>query len=339
MEAVSKAALNPENYKYGMTESKELLDAVCGWYKKRYNVNLNYENITAVNGSQEGIAHIAFPFCQKGDVVLVPDPGYNIFSFGPSLTGAEIIKMPLLEKNNYLIDFDSIDEETSKKAKMMIVSYPMNPVTAYADYDFYLRLVKFAKKYDIIVVHDNAYSEFIYDSDAGMSFLSVEGAIDVGIEFNSLSKTYNLTGLRLSFALGNADIISKFKAFRSQIDYGISKLIQTAGISALTGPQSDVKKNIAEYKKRRDFLYESFNAIGWKAPKSKSTMFVWLPIPPNYTSSEKFTYDLLEKANVLCVPGVSFGTLGEGYVRMALVQPVEEIEKASKQIKESGIIS
>lgn len=339
LEAVSNAALEPEYYKYGMTESPELIDAVIKWYWRRYNVKIDSENIAAVNGSQEGIAHIAFPLCDKDDIVLVPDPGYPIFSFGPSLTGAEIVKLPLLKENNYLIDFESIDNETAKKAKMMMVSYPMNPVAACANEEFYKKLVKFSEENDIIIIHDNAYSELIYDSKPGISYLSIDGAINTGIEFNSLSKSYNLTGLRISFAIGNKEIIQRFKRFRSQIDYGICFAVQTAAIAALNGPQDSIENNRKEYKKRRDALCKGLNNIGWNVPFSEGTMFTWFPIPPKYKSSVEFTYELLEKANVLCVPGISFGELGEGYVRMALVQPVEVLEKAIKQISESGILN
>lgn len=336
--AVSEAFKNPENYKYGMTESRELLDAVKGWYKRRYNVAINDENIAAVNGSQEGIAHIAFPLCDEGDIVLVPDPCYQIFSFGPKIAGANLYYMPLKKENDYLIDFDAIPKNIAKKAKLMVVSYPNNPTTAHADKDFYKKLVVFAKENDIIVIHDNAYSELVYDYEPGCSFLETEGAMEVGIEFNSLSKSYNLTGLRLSFAIGNAEIIKRLKKFRSQIDYGICMGIQTAAIAALNGPQDIIERNRTEYKKRRDTLCNGLNKIGWNVPMSDSTMFCWLPIPQNYKSSEKFCFDLLEMAGVVMVPGISFGKEGEGYVRAALVQSVEVLEKAIENIKISKIL-
>ncbi|MBQ8941552.1 MAG: aminotransferase class I/II-fold pyridoxal phosphate-dependent enzyme [Firmicutes bacterium] len=339
MDKVSEGFLDPENYKYGMTESKELADAVINWYKRRYGVELAAENITAVNGSQEGIAHIAFPLINAGDTVLVPDPCYQIFGFGPVLADAKLEYMPLLKENDYLIDFDAIPEETAKRAKVMIVSYPNNPTTAQAPKEFYFRLVEFAKKYDIIVIHDNAYSELIFDGGEGLSFLQIPGAMDVGIEFNSLSKSYNLTGLRLSFALGNADIIKRFRAFRSQIDYGICMGIQNAAVAALNGPQDILERNRAEYKKRRDYLHDGLNRIGWKVPLGDATMFTWYPIPEKYgTDDEEFTFDLLEKAGVVCVPGSSFGRHGRGYVRMALVQPCEMLEKAIKSIDNSSIL-
>ncbi len=338
IKAVSEAFLSADNYKYGITESKELLDAVVYWYKNRYGVELRHENIVAVNGSQEGIAHIAFPLCNPGDIVLVPDPCYQIFAFGPTMADVELYYMPLLKENDYVIDLDAIPEKTARKAKMMVVSYPNNPTTATAPREFYEKLVAFAKKYDIIVIHDNAYSELVYDDEPGHSFLETEGAMDVGIEFNSLSKSYNLTGLRLSFAIGNAEILKRFRAFRSQIDYGMCLGVQKAAITALMGDQTYVEEVRNEYRKRRDTLIKGLNSIGWKAPTTKATMFAWLPIPPKFKSSYKFSVELLEKAGVLVVPGASFGDLGEGYVRAALVHDCRGLERAIEKIKESGIL-
>lgn len=338
LEVLKNAIQNPELIKYGLYDSDELISAVIEWYKRRYDVSIFAENITTINGSQEGMAHIAFPVCDRGDIVLVPNPGYQVFSFGPSMAGAELVTYPLKEENNYLIDFDDIDKDTARKAKMMVVSYPNNPVTATADYSFYEKLVYFAKKYDIIIVHDNAYSELVYDGEPGISFLSVPGATDIGIEFNSLSKSYNLTGLRLSFAIGNTEIIKRFKAFRSQIDYGICRAIQNVAIAALNGPQDILDRNRRMYKERRDVLCGGLNKIGWKVPFSKGTMFTWFPIPEKFTSSREFAFKLLEDAGVVCVPGESFGSLGEKHVRMALVQPVDMIKRAIEKIDSSGII-
>ncbi|MDO4300663.1 MAG: aminotransferase class I/II-fold pyridoxal phosphate-dependent enzyme [Clostridia bacterium] len=338
VKAVSEAFKKPENYKYGITESKELLDAVVYWYRNRYGVELKHENIVAVNGSQEGIAHIAFPICNPGDVVLVPDPCYQIFGFGPSMADVELHYMPLLKENNYIIDLDAISEDVAEKAKMMIVSYPNNPTAATAPRDFYEKLVAFAKKYNIIVVHDNAYSELVYDDEPGISFLEIDGAADVGVEFNSLSKSYNLTGLRLSFAVGNAEILKKFRTFRSQIDYGMCMGVQIGAITALTGDQSYVSDVRDEYRRRRDTFIEGLNKIGWRVPKTASTMFTWLPVPPKFKSSLEFSLRLLERAGVLIVPGASFGRLGEGYVRAALVQPCQGLERAVDKIKKSGIL-
>ncbi len=338
MAALLRESMDPENYKYALTDLPVLLDAVIGWYERRYGVALERENITSVYGSQEGLAHIAFPICDPGDIVLVCDPGYPVFSFGPAMAGAQLITMPLTEKNNYLIDFDAISPAAARRAKIMVVSYPNNPLTATADRAFYERLVHFAKTNDIIVVHDNAYSELVYEGEPGISFLSVPGAMDVGVEFNSLSKSYNLTGMRVSFAIGNAEIIRRFKAFRSQIDYGIFPAIQKAVAAVLGGPQDILERNRSTYRRRSALLSESLRQAGWPVPDCHATMFAWYPLPEGYTDSAAFAMELLEKTGVLCVPGIGFGSMGEGYVRMALVQPEEQLQRAARLIGESGLL-
>ncbi|MEG0915254.1 MAG: aminotransferase class I/II-fold pyridoxal phosphate-dependent enzyme, partial [Christensenellaceae bacterium] len=258
--------------------------------------------------------------------------------YGPLMAGAKIYYTPLLEKNDFLIDFDSIPEDIAQKAKMIVVSYPNNPVTAMANKEFYEKLVAWAKRFDVIVVHDNAYSELVMDAQPSMSFLSVEGAKDVGIEFNSLSKSYNLTGLRISFAMGSKEVIRNFKQLRSQIDYGIAFPVQKAAIAALNGPQDIVKKNREGYKIRRDALCGGLRSIGWDVKNSPATMFVWAKLPKGYEKSFDFVLELLDKTGVICVPGESFGPSGEGFVRFALVQDVATIQKAVRLIKQSGMI-
>ncbi len=339
MEAVSHAALDPEQYKYSLTETRALLDAVQHWYKRRYDVTLADEEIMAVCGSQEGIAHVGFAFAGEGDLVLAPDPGYPIFSFGPMMTGATIGLYPLREENGWQLDFADIPDDVADRAKAMIVSYPNNPTTAVADYAFYERLVAFARAHDIIVIHDNAYSDLLLNGGQGMSFLSVPGAKEVGIEFNSLSKTYNLTGMRVSFALGNREIISRFRAFRSQIDYGMYYPIQAGAVAALEGPQDIVRRNREGYMARRDALCGGLRRIGWDVPDAQGTMFVWAKIPAHYSNSVEFVMDLMEKTGVICVPGSSFGEQGEGYVRFALVVPPERMEQAVRLIEKSGILN
>jgi LL-diaminopimelate aminotransferase len=342
MEAVSKAALDPENYKYSLQEMPELIAAVQDWYRRRYGVELAPSEIAAVNGSQEGIAHVAFPFCDPGDVVLTPDPCYPIFSFGPFLAGARIVPMPLRKANDFLIDLDAISPEDLRQARLMVVSYPNNPVTATAPREFYERLVAFAKEHDLLVIHDNAYSELVLDEAPGMSFLAVEGAKEVGIEFNSLSKSYNLTGARISFALGNAQMIEKLRTLRSQIDYGVFYPVQIGAIAALTGPQDILERNRAAYRERRQILCQGLRDIGWEVPDSKATMFAWFPLPGNWQARQKdsmtFVYELLERSGVMCVPGSSFGPAGEGFVRMALVQPPDKLRRAIENIRRSGIL-
>ena len=338
MEAVSRAALDPEQYKYSLNETRALLDAVQDWYKRRYDVVLADDEIMAVCGSQEGIAHVCFPFAGPNDIILAPDPGYPIFSFGPMMARATVALYPLRPENNWQLDFADIPEDVADRAKAMVVSYPNNPTTAVADRAFYERLVTFAREHNIIVIHDNAYSDLLLNGQQGLSFLSTPGAKEVGIEFNSLSKTYNLTGMRVSFALGNRDVISRFRAFRSQIDYGMFYPIQAGAVAALTGPQDIVARNRAGYMARRDALCGGLRRIGWDVPDAQGTMFVWAKIPEKYTSSVDFVIELMEKTGVICVPGSAFGAQGEGYVRFALVVPPERMEQAVRRIDESGML-
>lgn len=338
METVSAAALIPENYKYSLGDTSEMLAAVQRWYKRRYNVELEQNEIMSVNGSQEGIAHIALTLCNEGDIVLVSNPCYPIFEVGPYLNGAKIEYYPIRKENGFVPDLSEIPDELADKAKMMLVSYPANPVCTTAPREFYEKLVAFANKHNIVIVHDNAYSEIVYGNNRGFSFLETNGAKEVGIEFNSLSKTYNLTGIRISYAIGNADIIRKFKTIRSQFDYGMSYIAQKAAIAALDGSQDSVTENRAEYERRMKALCGGFREIGWNVADSLGTMFIWAEIPHNFVSSEKFVMELLDKTGVLCTPGSSFGSLGEGFVRFALVHPVDKIKEAVKLVKESGII-
>jgi LL-diaminopimelate aminotransferase len=338
MEALASAVMDPEQYKYAISDSPELLQAAADWYKRRYGVTVERDQITSLYGSQEGIAHVTFPLCDPGDVVLVPDPCYPIFSFGPTMRGARLEYIPLKRENGFLIDFDAIDPDLAREAKLIIVSYPNNPTTATASPAFYEKLIAFAKKYDIIVLHDNAYSELVLDGEPGRSFLSFPGAMDVGIEFNSLSKSYNLTGMRISFALGNREIIAALRKFRSQIDYGPFPAIQKAAIAALSGPQDILDSNRKEYKLRRDALCNGLRRIGWNVPDCDGTMFAWFPLPNGLTDDEKFVFDLLEQTGVIGVPGSSFGKAGEGFIRFALIQPVEVLERAVEKIAASGLV-
>ena len=337
MQALTESASKPENYKYSLVERPALLEAMQNFYNRRFGVRLDTKQIMAVNGSQEAMTHICWALCDPGDVVLVPNPGYPIFEVGPFLCGAEIVKYPLYEENGFLPKFSDIPEETAKKAKVMVVSYPANPVCATANDAFYEELIAFAKKYNIIIIHDNAYADIIYDGE-GQSFLKYDGASEVGVEYYSLSKTFDLTGARVSFVLGNEAIIQKFRTLRSQIDYGIFYPVQDAAIAALNGPFDGVERQQEEYAARNRALCGGLRSIGWNVPDSKGTMFVWASIPASYTSSEKFTLDLMEKSGVIVVPGSSFGSLGEGYVRMALVLDVPTMEKVVQVIKESGIL-
>lgn len=338
MDAVVEASGKPENYKYSLKEIPELVQAVIERYEKRYQVALKPTELTAVYGSQEGIAHIGLSLCNPGDVVLVPDPGYPIFSIGPSLAMAKIVTYPLLKENHYLPDLKGMDEEIRKKAKFMIVSYPLNPICKIAPDSFYEELIPWAKENNIIIVHDNAYSDIIYDGHVGKSILAFAGAKDICVEFYSLSKSFNYTGARMGFLVGNEFLVQNFKKLRSQIDYGAFLPVQYGAVAALTGPDDMVKAQCAEYQRRRDALCGGLRSIGWEIEDSEGTMFAWAKIPEKYTDDVAFVMELLEKSGVLCTPGSSFGELGKGHVRFALTMPVEMIQEAVKAIKESGIL-
>ena len=338
MKVVSEAALDPENYKYSLGDTDELLDAVCKWYKRRYNTVITPDEVTSVFGTQEGMAHIAWALCNPGDVVLTPNPGYPIFSIGPSLCGADVRTYPLYRENGFLPKLSDIPEETAKAAKYMLVSYPLNPVCATANDAFYEELIAFAKKYNIIILHDNAYSDIIYGGREGKSFLSYEGAKEVGVEFYSLSKSYNLTGARISFVIGNQKIVDKFRSVRTQFDYGVFLPIQYGAAAALNGPQDAVLAQCEEYERRNQAFCGGLRSIGWDVPDSEGTMFVWAPVPKGHGTSEEFCMELMEKTGLIGVPGSSFGSLGEGFMRFALVEPVPVMQEIVKAIAESGLL-
>ena len=339
MKAMEEACKDPDNYKYAMADRPEMLEAMKNFYKNRFGVELETDQIMSMYGSQEGMAHIALVMCDPGDVVLVPNPGYPVFGMGPQLMGAKVETYPLYAENNFLPDFADIPEETAKAAKFMIISYPANPVCSVADDSFYEKAIAFAKKYNVILLHDNAYSDIIFGGKEGKSFLSYKGAMEVGIEFYSLSKSYNMTGMRISFALGNKDVIQMFRKVRSQIDYGIFLPVQYGAVAALTGPQDAVKAQCEEYDRRNHALSEGLTSIGWRVPLSQGTMFSWAPIPNGFTNSNDFVMELMEKTGLIVTPGSSFGSLGEGFVRFALVLDVPTIQEAVKSVRESGILN
>ena len=339
IDALTKQAKDLNSYLYPLNDKEDLKEAVAKWYKNRYGVDLDPDTeVQSLLGSQEGLAHIALSVIDPGDIVLVPDPCYPVFADGPKLAGAELYYMPQREENGYVIDLDEIPEDIRQKAKFMIVSYPNNPTTVMAPDSFYKDLIKFAKMYDIIVLHDNAYSDLVFDGKKCGSFLRFEGAKDVGVEFNSLSKTYGLAGARVGFCVGNKYVVSNLNKLKSNMDYGMFLPIQKAAIAAITGDQSCVEVTRKAYEKRRNILCDGLNSIGWDIKRCSSTMFVWAKIPKKYSSSEKFCFDLLDKTGVLVTPGSAFGPSGEGHVRMALVQDEEEILKAIDNIDKSNIL-
>ena len=340
MEVMAKAVMEPKNYVYAINDTQEMLQAVAQWYQRRYGVTLDADTeICSLLGSQDGLSHIALSILDAGDVMLVPDPRYPSFADGPRLAGAELYYMPQKKENDYVIQLQDIPEEVAQKAKFMPVSYPNNPTAAMAPESFYHELVAFAKKYDIIVLHDNAYSELVFDGRSWGSFLSIPGAKDVGVEFNSLSKTYGLAGARIGYCLGNSRVVSMLKTLKSNMDYGMFLPIQAAAVEAITGDQSVVAETRAAYERRRDVLCDGLIAAGWQMDKPPGTMFVWAPVPEQYADSESFVRDLLDKTGVLVTPGSAFGPSGEGYVRMALVQSEEDMQRIVEAVKQSGIFA
>lgn len=338
MEVMAEAVMKPANYVYAINDTQQLLEAVAQWYKRRYDVELNPETeICSLLGSQDGLSHIALSILDPGDVMLVPDPCYPIFADGPRIAGAELYYMPLQKENDYVIQLQDIPEEIARKAKFMLVSYPNNPTAAMAPESFYHEVVAFAKKYDIIVLHDNAYSELVFDGQSCGSFLSIPGAMEVGVEFNSLSKTYGLAGARIGFCVGNKEVVGMLKTLKSNMDYGMFLPIQAAAVEALTGNQAVVAENRAAYEHRRDVLCDGLIEAGWHMEKPAGTMFVWAPIPDSYQDSESFVADFLDKTGVLVTPGSAFGPSGEGYVRMALVQSEDTMKKIVEAVAVSGI--
>ncbi len=339
VDAVVKAAQKPENYKYSLADLPELTQSVINRFQKRYGVELKPDEIMSVYGSQEGITHIGMTLCNPGDGVLVPNPGYPIFAIGPSLAGARLVPYDLTEENGYLPDLDAMDSEFLKGIKFMVVSYPLNPVCKTAPKSFYEKLVPWAREKNIVIIHDNAYSDIIYDNREGISILSIPGAKEICVEFYSLSKSYNYTGARMSFLVGNKEIVAHFKKLRSQIDYGIFYPVQYGAIAALNGPDDMIREQCAQYQKRRDALCGGLRSIGWNIQDSEGTMFAWGAIPEKYGDDDvAFVMELVEKSGVLCTPGSSFGTLGKGHVRFALTLPVEVIEEAVEAVKNAGVV-
>ncbi|WP_371370967.1 aminotransferase class I/II-fold pyridoxal phosphate-dependent enzyme [Sporomusa aerivorans] len=335
VEALKSSADCCFNYGYTLSKGRpDLLNAIAGWYRSKFGVELDPETeIHSLIGSQDGLAHISLCLVNPGDIVLVPDPGYPIFSAGPLIAGAELYRMPLTPANNYLPDLTAIDEKVLQRAKIMILNYPNNPLAATAPRSFLEQVVDFAKQHNILVCYDFAYSDLVFDGYRPDSFLSIPGAKDIGIEFNSLSKTYNMAGCRVGYVMGNAKVISLLGRLKSNFDYGIFYPLQQAAIAALTGSQDCVRATAERYQARRDIIVDGFNKLGWKVDRPKASMYVWAPVPTQQSSFE-FTVSLLQNAGVAVIPGSAFGACGEGYVRIALVQPEERLEEAVHRIKE-----
>lgn len=338
-QALLDAAADPENWKYSLRDIPEMLQAVCSYYKRRFGADITPGQVASCNGSQEGCGHIGMVLCDEGDTVLLPNPCYPVFIAGAKLAGAVPFYYPLVKEHGFLPYVKGIPEDVARRAKYMIVSLPANPVGSVGTPALYEELVAFAKKYDILLIHDNAYSDIIFDGAEGHSLFNTPGAMDVGVEFFSLSKSFDVTGARISFLVGRPDVVAAFRRLRGQIDFGMFLPIQKAAIAALTGPLDMVRDQCAVYQQRRDALCGGLRSIGWDVPDSHGSMFVWAPIPPKYASSMDFCMDLVEKSGVLCTPGSSFGPAGEGYVRFALTMPAGQIAQAVQAIAESGILA
>ncbi|HMM06093.1 MAG TPA: aminotransferase class I/II-fold pyridoxal phosphate-dependent enzyme [Clostridiales bacterium] len=338
MAALAQSALKPASYKYALRDFPDVLEAVANYYKKRFGVTLNHAEIMAVHGTQEGMGHLGMALCNPGDVVLLPDPGYPVFEAGAHLGGGEIVHYPLLRENGFLPVLADIPPAVYERTKYIVVSYPTNPTGAVAPKSFYEELIEYAKKYDFYIINDNAYPDIIFTEDPGYSFLSLPDAKEVGAEFFSLSKTFDLCGARISFFIGNRELVEALSLLRSQLDFGVFYPVQRAAVAALSGPLDFVETQRMAYKKRRDALCGGLCQIGWPVENSMGTMFVFAKIPPQYDSSEVFAGLLLEKTGVVCTPGIAFGPCGEGYVRFALTQPAEILEEVTVLIGDSGLI-
>ena len=338
-QALIEAAGEDENWKYSLRDLPELLDTVCAYYKRRFGVDtITPDQVMSFSGSQDGIGHLGLALCNDGDVVLLPDPCYPVFMTGCMLGGAKPWYYRLTKENHFLPDVSSIPEDVARAAKLMLVSLPANPVGSIGTPELYAGIVDFCRKYDILLVHDNAYSDIIFDGAHGGSIFNTPGAEECAVEFFSLSKSFNVTGARISFLVGRPDVVAACKKLRTQIDFGMFLPVQKAAIAAMTGPLDGVQRQCAEYQRRRDALCGGLRSIGWNVPDSHGSMFVWAPIPAGYESSMAFCLELIEKANVICTPGSSFGPSGEGYVRFALTMPVEKIQQAVAAIAASGMI-
>ena len=337
MDALVQAAKDPNEWKYALADLPELKAAVCSYYKTRFGVDVTPDMVMSVDGTQEGMSRMALALVDEGDTVLVPDPCYPLFRSSAVMAGAELAFYPLEAEHDFLPYVAGIDPAVADRAKYMVVSLPANPVGSVGTPEVYAQIIEFARAHDLLIVHDNAYSDIIFDGVEGHSFFENPGAAEVGVEFFSLSKSFNVTGARISFLVGRPDVIAAVYKLRSQLDYGMFLPIQRAAIAALTGPRDSVVAQEALYQERRDVLCDGLEAIGWERPNAHGSMFVWARLPHGRTDSFAFVTELMERAGVIVTPGASFGPAGEGFVRMALVQPPDRLRAAVAAIAEAGL--
>ena len=322
IERLCKEAHEPANQRYPESEGlPELRQAIAKWYEKRFGVSLDPEKeVAPLIGSKEGIAHIALCLLNPGDTALITDPGYPVYSIGTNLVGGRPYYLAITPMSDFLPDLDRIPENILQNTKVLWLNYPNNPTSAIADLQFFNKAVEFAKKYNICICHDGPYSEVAFDGYKPVSFLQAEGAKEVGIEFHSFSKTYNMTGWRIGMAVGNAEVINALKTMKSNLDSGIPQAIQYAAIEALNGPQDCIKEHNDIYQRRRDLIVDTLNKMGLEAKPPKASLYIWAKVPNGFTSVE-FTNDLLDKVGVVVTPGIGYGRNGEGYVRLSLTIP------------------
>ena len=338
VEALTQAAQDPEMWKYALRDLPELKQAVCDYYERRFGVSgITPSMVQSCNGTQEGVGHLGLALLDPGDTILVPDPCYPVFEAGAKIADAELEYYPLVAEHNYLPYVAGIDPEVADRAKYMIVSLPANPVGSVGTPEVYEEIIAFAREHDLLIVHDNAYSDIVFDGEPGGSFLQYPGALEVGVEFFSLSKSFNVTGARIGFLVGREDVVSAFAKLRSQIDFGMFFPIQKAAIACLNGPRDEVEAQRLKYQERRDALCDGLEGLGWERPNAHGSMFVWAKLPGGRTDSMAFCEELMEKAGVVVTPGASFGPSGEGHVRMALVLPPDQIALAVEAIREAGL--
>jgi len=338
VEALTQAAQDPEMWKYALRDLPELKQAVCDYYERRFGVSgITPSMVQSCNGTQEGVGHLGLALLDPGDTILVPDPCYPVFEAGAKIADAKLEYYPLVAEHNYLPYVAGIDPEVADRAKYMIVSLPANPVGSVGTPEVYEEIIAFAREHDLLIVHDNAYSDIVFDGEPGGSFLQYPGALEVGVEFFSLSKSFNVTGARIGFLVGREDVVSAFAKLRSQIDFGMFFPIQKAAIACLNGPRDEVEAQRLKYQERRDALCDRLEGLGWERPNAHGSMFVWAKLPGGRTDSMAFCEELMEKAGVVVTPGASFGPSGEGHVRMALVLPPDQIALAVEAIREAGL--
>jgi len=334
IERLCQASQDPENHRYpesgGLPEFRR---AISKWYQKRFGVNLDPDReVLPLIGSKEGIGHIALCFIDPGDTALVPDPAYPVYSISTMFAGGHPHCMPLIQENEFLPDLTAIPKDIARKAKVIWINYPNNPTSAVADLKFFEGVVAFAKRHGIAVCHDGPYTEVAFDGYRPVSFLQAEGSREVGVEFHSLSKSYNMTGWRVGMAVGNPAIIDALKRVKSNLDSGIPQAIQHAAIEALTGPQDCISEHNTIYQRRRDRLLQALNQIGIQAKPPRASLYIWAKVPKGYTSVE-FATLLLDKVGVVVMPGVSYGKHGEGYIRLSLTVPDKRLAEAIDRLK------